>query len=502
MTTIKCPKCGVTLEADATLIGIRRHLLDHRMGSTLDDAMALVRAQSEAAEAPEAPASALPSPAMTTPTPLVVASGVKPLAGKIVAVAGSFHPYDPERVEAILVAAGAKTTDRRGLNRATYLLAGSRIGAVLETAQGMGLEVKGLAWLQELEAEVLVPEAVAPEVAVSALPEPSAPTVTLTPIPAPVGVVVAVQAPAPVKAPVRPVMPVPNALKSLVIPHDGNPRIPIPTGKYEWAGLDRILAPLIQGSERILLVGPPGCGKSAAIKELAGLTNHPLVMVNLDGQTTTQDLLGAKGAANGSTHYEYGAVPIAAKNGWWLLIDEVDGAEADILTCLHAVTEDNGILVIKENGGEVIIPHPDFRIFATANSLGLHDDEGMMTHAKAMSPAFLDRWVIRMMNTYSESKEAKILAGRGIPLDVAKLVCGAGTAVRKLIETGAVTGYWTTRKNILFAKYAVQTGSYEDAFSIAAEGKFSAPDFKAAWEVAQRITGKSVSTKVPAASAA
>ena len=488
MTTIKCPNCGAALETDATLIGIRRHLLDHRMGSTLEDAMALVRAQSVEARAPEA----TPSP-VSASTPAVMATpGIKPLAGKVVAVAGSFHPYDPDRVDAILVAAGAKTTDRRGLNRAAYLLAGSRIGAVLETAQGMGLEVKDLAWLQEIEALVEAPAAPA-----SAAP--------VAPAPAPLGVSVALPASAvvpvppvsvsgPVATPARPSVSVPNALKALVIPHDGNPRIPVPTGKYEWAGLDRFLAPLVQCGERIALVGPPGCGKSAAIVELAGLTNHPLVRVNLDGQTNTQDLLGKGGASNGSTHFEYGAVPIAAKNGWWLLIDEIDGAEADILTCLHGVTEENGILVLKEANGEVIIPHPDFRIFATGNSLGLHDENGMMTHAKAMSPAFLDRWIIKLMGDYSESKEAKILAGRGIPLDIAKMVCGAGTKVRKLIETGAITGYWTTRKTILFAKYAVQTGSYEEAFAIAAEGKFSAPEFKAAWEVAQRETGKTVIT--------
>ena len=494
MSKINCPKCGATLETDPTLIGIRRHLLDHRMSSTLEDAMALVRAQS--GEATEAPVASAPSPAVTGTTPPVTPSGLKPLAGKVVAVAGSFHPYDPERVEAILVAAGAKTTDRRGLNRAAYLLAGSRIGAVLETAQGMGLEVKGLAWLQEIEAQVTVPSMV------QVVPSPAmeAPTA-----PAPVGVPVAVPAAAVVPTtPARPSVPVPNALKPLVIPHDGNPRIPVPTGKYEWAGLDRFLAPLVMGGECIALVGPPGCGKSAAIVEMAGLTNHPLVRVNLDGQTNTQDLLGKNGAANGTTHFEYGAVPLAAKNGWWLLIDEVDGSEADILTCLHAVTEENGVLVLKEAGGEVIVPHPDFRIFATGNSLGLHDDTGMMTHAKAMSPAFLDRWVIRLMTDYSESKEAKILAGRGIPMDVVKMVCSAGTKVRKLIETGAITGYWTTRKTILFAKYAVLTGSYEEAFAIAAEGKFSAPEFKAAWEVAQRETGKTVVTtsKAAAASAA
>jgi hypothetical protein len=109
-----------------------------------------------------------------------------------------------------------------------------------------------------------------------------------------------------------------------------------------------------------------------------------------------------------------------------------------------------------------------------------------------MSAALLDRLVVKLMDHNSESKEAKILASRGIPLDVAKLVCGAGTAVRKLISDGVITGVWTTRRALQFAKYAMLTGSYEEAFSIAAEGKFTAPEYKAAWDVTQRLTGKIV----------
>jgi len=121
---IQCPKCQANLPVDNAYIGIRRHLLEHSMPSTLADAMALVEAQT-VGTAPVAAAPTVPSP---VPTPAAPVAGIQPLAGKVVAVAGSFVGYDQERVEQILIAAGAKVTDRRGLNRAAFLLAGSRIG--------------------------------------------------------------------------------------------------------------------------------------------------------------------------------------------------------------------------------------------------------------------------------------------------------------------------------------------------------------------------------------
>lgn len=479
-TTLTCPKCGATTEMDATLTHFRRHMLDaHMTPYTFAMAQAMVSAPAPAAVAPAAPVVATPA-ASAVAAPVV--AGTQPLVGKLIAVAGCFPgPYTAERVEEILTAAGAKTTDRRGLNRAMILLAGGRIGTVLDTAVSLGLEVKDLAWLKGIEAQV-GPVTAGPVLA------PVAPVVA-SPEPAPVGVVVA--APMVAVAP-RPAFPVPNAFKPLVIPFTGSAMVPEATGKYEWMGLDKWLALMVAEKERVCLVGPAGCGKSRAIVEMAALTNHPLIRINLEGQATVQDLLGKPGARNGSTHFEYGALPLAMKNGWWFLADEWDMAEADVLAVLHAVTEDDGVLVLKENGGEVIVPHPDFRFFATGNSLGLHDDSGLYAGTKPMSAALLDRVVVKLMDHNSESKEARILASRGVPLDVAKLICSAGTAIRKLIENGTITGVWTTRRALQFAKYALITGSYEQGFSIAAEGKYTAPEYKAAWDVAQRITGKDV----------
>ncbi len=485
----KCPTCGKMIPVDATLIKVRQHMLDdHRTPYTMQMAAAMVaKASAMSATAPMTPLASAAAPlAPTVPAakvaPVVapsVAPGTLPLAGKVVAVAGFFnHTYTAERVDQILIAAGAKTTDRRGLNRASLLLAGGRIGDAKDRAEQIGLEVKDLAWLMSIEAEVAA--------LAQAGPAPVDPgPVAAGPVVAPEPVVVPVVAP-------RPVYPVPASFRSLVIPFVPNPHIPEPTGKYEWMGLDRFLGMMVEDNEKVLLVGPAGCGKSQGVIEMAGLTNHPLIRVNLDGQATTQDLIGKPGASAGTTYWIDGALVTAMRKGYWFLADEIDMAEPDVLAVLHAITEEGGYLVIKENGGEVVKPHPDFRFFGNGNSLGLHDDSGIYAGTKAMNAALLDRCVVRMLDHASEAKEARILAGRGIPLEVAKLVVSAGTAIRKLISDGILAGAWTTRKAIAFAKYAVRTGSYEEAFEIAARGKFSEAEFKAAWETASRITGKTL----------
>jgi len=488
----KCPTCGKQIPVDATLIKVRQHMLDeHRTPVTMQVAAAMVSKASAAPVAPAPFAAAAPAPPATVPAGPTAprappGPGVLPLAGKVVAVAGYFNQtYTAEKVDEILVAAGAKTTDRRGLNRASLLLAGGRIGDAKERAEKIGLEVKDLAWLMGIEAQL----------GSTAVPAP------VDPGPQAAGPVVA---PEPVVVPPIPrhTFPIPGAFRSLVIPYEPNAHEQTATGKYEWMGLDRFLAMMVEDNKPLILVGPAGCGKSRSVIEMAALTNHPMIRVNLDGQATTQDLIGKPGASAGSTYWIDGALVTAMRKGYWFLADEVDMAEADVLAVLHAITEEGGYLVIKENGGEVVHPHPDFRFFATGNSLGLHDDSGIYAGTKAMSAALLDRCVVKMMDHASEAKEARILAGQGIALDVAKLVVSAGTAIRKLISDGTLSGAWTTRKALAFAKYAVRTGSFEEGFEIAARGKFSEAEYKAAWEAASRITGKTITKSATASPAA
>ncbi|XP_042896414.1 midasin [Parasteatoda tepidariorum] len=64
-----------------------------------------------------------------------------------------------------------------------------------------------------------------------------------------------------------------------------------------------------------------------------------------------------------------GALVKAMKNGEWLLLDEINLAEAETLECLSGVLEkdDNTLLLLDKGDTEPIYRHPDFRLFACMN---------------------------------------------------------------------------------------------------------------------------------------
>lgn len=166
----------------------------------------------------------------------------------------------------------------------------------------------------------------------------------------------------------------------------------------------------IERKKNIMIVGPSGCGKSRMIMELAKTAGKKLERINLNGGTTDTSLVGEKGLksdekGNAVTYFQYGILPKAMKEGCWVLLDEIDFAQPEYLAVLQAVFEGNGTpLTILDNEGERIYPHEDFRIIATANTLGRGDTNGY--HGTNMlNIATLDRWsVIQMDYTKHEPK--------------------------------------------------------------------------------------------------
>jgi cobaltochelatase CobS len=122
----------------------------------------------------------------------------------------------------------------------------------------------------------------------------------------------------------------------------------------------------------VLLSGETGTGKTTLVKELAHKHNQPLLRLNLNGNTTTDEFLGKMLLSKEGTKYIYGLFTRAVKYGYWILIDEINAGRPEILFVLQAVLErsDNGkltSLTLAENEGEIITPHENFRVFATMN---------------------------------------------------------------------------------------------------------------------------------------
>lgn len=195
--------------------------------------------------------------------------------------------------------------------------------------------------------------------------------------------------------------------------------------------------------EPCLLEGETSTSKTSAILYLAALLNQPVIRINLNGQTDTGELVGryvpraletdlpvspeelraveellepetrlilnraaqeqrALGRAEVQQvmanermrshpwRWQDGPVVEALRQGWWIILDELNLAEPQIVERLNSVLEREPTLVLTEhdyrvygNGGEPI--HADFRVFATMNPA---EYAGRST----LSPAYRNRW--------------------------------------------------------------------------------------------------------------
>lgn len=214
----------------------------------------------------------------------------------------------------------------------------------------------------------------------------------------------------------------------------------------------------INVGENVLLTGGTGVGKTSSILQIASRINQPVLRINFNGETRMSDLIGKNQVIAGETKWADGVLPMAMRNGYWLVLDELDFADPAVLSLLHPVLEENPMLVLKENSGEVIIPHKDFRLFATANSIGaMQDRAGSYSGTNQMNEAFLDRWQVLMVNPLSEKEELKVVRSQapGIKSRWAKRIVQFAHAARnKSLDDSFEFGSdnFSTRKVIAWAK--------------------------------------------------
>lgn len=148
-----------------------------------------------------------------------------------------------------------------------------------------------------------------------------------------------------------------------------------------------------------MLEGETATAKTTAILWLAMLARQEAVRVNLSGHTDTGELVGrfvpsTQGGANRPAwEFAEGYIPKALREGWWVILDEVNLAEAQVLERLNPVLELPPTLVLTEHDGRRFGSNGDvkvserFRIFGTMNP-------GEYAGRATLSPAFRDRWGI------------------------------------------------------------------------------------------------------------
>ena len=217
----------------------------------------------------------------------------------------------------------------------------------------------------------------------------------------------------------------------------------------------------IHANENVLLTGGTGVGKTTHILQLAARVKQPVLRINFNGETRMSDLIGKMTVINGETRWVDGVLPTAMRKGYWILFDELDFADPAVLSLLHPVLEQNPMLTLKENGGEIIKPHPLFRVFATSNSIGaMSDRAAAYGGTNTMNEAFLDRWHVIMVDSLPEKEELKVIRyeAPGLNATMARKMIKFATMARSNDFGDGGVMYngdnFSTRKLIAWAKKA------------------------------------------------
>ncbi|AFL73596.1 AAA family ATPase [Thiocystis violascens] len=241
-----------------------------------------------------------------------------------------------------------------------------------------------------------------------------------------------------------------------------HPHIPPATPYVFRQGLAGIIAFLREpAGDAFLLTGPTGSGKTSLVCQVANRLNWPVQSVTCHGRLELADLVGQFVLSHGSTLFVHGPLAVALREGHLLLLNEIDLVNPAELAGLNDVIEGQP-LVIPQNGGEVIRPHPQFRVFATGNSAGAGDTTGLYQGVLRQNLAFLDRFRVLQVGYLEPEVELGVLASAvpSLPREVGEKLIAVANEVRRLFlgeaEAGAeLTITLSTRTLVRWARLAL-----------------------------------------------
>lgn len=167
---------------------------------------------------------------------------------------------------------------------------------------------------------------------------------------------------------------------------------------------------------RVLVTGFHGTGKSTHIEQVAARLNWPCVRINLDSHVSRIDLIGKDAivleGGKQITEFQDGILPWAYQRNVALVFDEYDAGRPDVMFVIQRVLEASGQLTLLDQS-RVIRPHPAFRFFATANTVGLGDTTGLYHGTQQINQAQMDRWsIITVLNYLLPEQEVKVVLGK------------------------------------------------------------------------------------------
>jgi len=199
-------------------------------------------------------------------------------------------------------------------------------------------------------------------------------------------------------------------------------------------------------NRRVMIQGYHGTGKSTHIEQVAARLNWPCIRVNLDSHVSRIDLIGKDAIVlkegQQVTEFREGILPWALQHPTALVFDEYDAGRPDVMFVIQRILEVEGKLTLLDQS-RVIRPHPAFRLFATANTIGLGDTTGLYHGTQQINQGQMDRWnIVATLNYLEHDAEVKIVLSK-IPQLAASHgpdIIGKMVRVADLTRTGFING--------------------------------------------------------------
>jgi cobaltochelatase CobS len=249
-------------------------------------------------------------------------------------------------------------------------------------------------------------------------------------------------------------------------------------------------------NRRVMVQGYHGTGKSTHIEQVAARLNWPCVRINLDAHISRIDLIGRDAIVLRDglqvTEFREGLLPWALQTPTALVFDEYDAGRPDVMFVIQRVLEAEGKLTLLDQN-RVIRPNPWFRLFATANTVGLGDTSGLYHGTQAINQGQMDRWnMVVALNYLPTATEVQIVTSKVPGLD--RKTAGDMVRVADLTRKGFIGGDISTvmspRTVIGWAQNAAIFNDVGFAFRLTFLNKCDETERVLVAEYYQRVFGK------------
>lgn len=211
-------------------------------------------------------------------------------------------------------------------------------------------------------------------------------------------------------------------------------------------------------NRRVLLQGMHGTGKSTHIEQIAARLNWPCMRINLDGQISRMDLIGkdviSLEESKQITQFQEGLIPWSLQRPVALILDEYDAGQPDVMFVIQRMLEREGRLTLLDQN-RVIEPNLAFRIFATSNTVGLGNWNGLYQGTQLLNHGQMDRWdIVAALNYLEPKEEAAIVAAKipELPTELIDSMVALANLTRQSFESGDLSTLMSTRTLITWGE--------------------------------------------------